>query len=52
MLACLGLAGIVLLLMMLLRLTRRLAAVQWIDVQANTFYVIMTMHGARWELPA
>jgi cytochrome c oxidase subunit I len=45
-LACLALSGIVLLLMMLLGLTMRLAQAQWIDVQANTFYVIMTMHGA------
>jgi len=45
-LAGLALSGIVLLLMMLLGLTMRLAQAQWIDVQANTFYVIMTMHGA------
>ena len=45
-LAYLALSGIVLLLMMLLGLTMRLAQAQWIDVQPDTFYVIMTMHGA------
>jgi cytochrome c oxidase subunit I len=42
----LAVSGIVLLLMMLLGLIMRLAQAQWVDVQANTFYVIMTMHGA------
>jgi len=45
-LACLALSGIVLLLMMLFGLSMRLAPAQWIDVQANTLYVIMTIHGA------
>jgi cytochrome c oxidase subunit I len=45
-LAYLAVSGIVLLLMMLLGLTMRLAQAQWIDVQPGFFYVIMTMHGA------
>ncbi len=44
--AYLAVTGIVLLLMMLLGLTMRLAQAQWIDVPPNTFYVILTMHGA------
>jgi cytochrome c oxidase subunit I len=38
--------GLVLLIMMLLGLTMRLAQAQWIDIQPDFFYVIMTMHGA------
>ena len=38
--------GLVLLIMMLLGLTMRLAQAQWIDVQPDFFYVVMTMHGA------
>ncbi len=44
--AYLATCGIVLLLMMLLGLTMRLAQAQWIDVEPNLFYVVMTMHGA------
>jgi cytochrome c oxidase subunit I len=44
--AYLAVSGIVLLLMMLLGLTMRLAQAQWIDVSPGFFYVIMTMHGA------
>jgi cytochrome c oxidase subunit I len=39
-------SGIVLLLMMLFGLTLRLAQAQWINVDPNWFYVVMTMHGA------
>ena len=39
-------SGLVLLLMMLLGLTMRLAQAQWINIQPDFFYVIMTMHGA------
>ena len=39
-------SGLVLLLMMLLGLTMRLAQAQWISIQPDFFYVIMTMHGA------
>jgi len=45
-LAYLAVSGVVLLLMMLLGLTMRLAQAQWIDVQPDFFYMIMTMHGA------
>ena len=45
-LAYIVVCGLVLLLMMLLGLTMRLAQAQWIDIQPNFFYVIMTMHGA------
>ncbi len=45
-LAYLAVSGIVLLLMMLLGLTMRLAQAQWIDVEPDFFYVVMTMHGA------
>jgi cytochrome c oxidase subunit I len=38
--------GLVLLIMMLLGLTMRLAQAQWLDVSPDFFYVIMTMHGA------
>lgn len=42
----LAVSGVVLLLMMLLGLTMRLAQAQWIDVPPDLFYVVMTMHGA------
>ena len=42
----LAVSGIVLLLMMLLGLTMRLAQAQWIDIDPGHFYVVMTMHGA------
>lgn len=45
-LAYLAVSGVVLLLMMLLGLTMRLAQAQWIDIQPDFFYVVMTMHGA------
>jgi cytochrome c oxidase subunit I len=45
-LAYLAVCGLVLLLMMLLGLTMRLAQAQWITVPPNFFYVVMTMHGA------
>lgn len=45
-LAYLAVFGIVLLLMMLFGLTMRLAQAQWIDVDPDLFYVMMTMHGA------
>ena len=45
-LAYLVVCGLVLLLMMLLGLTMRLAQAQWITVPPNFFYVVMTMHGA------
>ncbi len=45
-LAYLAVSGIVLLVMMLLGLTMRLAQAQWIEVPPNFFYVVMTMHGA------
>jgi cytochrome c oxidase subunit 1 len=45
-LAYLAVSGIVLLLMMLLGLIMRLAQAQWINVQPDFFYVVMTMHGA------
>lgn len=45
-LAYLAVSGVVLLLMMLLGLTMRMAQAQWLDVQPDFFYVIMTMHGA------
>ena len=45
-LAYLAVSGLVLLLMMLLGLTMRLAQAQWIDVSPEFFYVVMTMHGA------
>jgi cytochrome c oxidase subunit I len=45
-LAYLAVSGIVLLLMMLIGLIMRLAQAQWIDVQPDFFYVLMTMHGA------
>ncbi|MFZ0559393.1 MAG: cbb3-type cytochrome c oxidase subunit I [Methylovirgula sp.] len=44
--AYLAVSGIVLLLMMLLGLIMRLAQAQWIDIEPNFFYVIMTMHGS------
>ena len=45
-LAYLAVCGLVLLLMMLLGLTMRLAQAQWIAVEPGFFYVVMTMHGA------
>ena len=45
-LAYLAVSGVVLLLMMLLGLTMRMAQAQWIEIQPDFFYVIMTMHGA------
>ena len=45
-LAYLCVCGLVLLIMMLLGLTMRLAQAQWIDLQPDFFYVVMTMHGA------
>ncbi len=45
-LAYLAVSGVVLLLMMLLGLTMRLAQAQWIDLQPDFFYTVMTMHGA------
>jgi cytochrome c oxidase subunit I len=45
-LAYVAVCGLVLLLMMLLGLTMRLAQAQWIDIDPTLFYVIMTMHGA------
>ena len=42
----LAVSGVVLLLMMLLGLTMRLAQAQAIDIDPAWFYVIMTMHGA------
>jgi cytochrome c oxidase subunit 1 len=45
-LAYIVVSGLVLLLMMLLGLTMRLAQAQWINIQPDFFYVIMTMHGA------
>jgi len=45
-LAYVAAAGIVVLLMMLLGLTMRLAQAQWLNVPPDLFYVIMTMHGA------
>jgi cytochrome c oxidase subunit I len=45
-LAYIVVSGLVLLLMMLLGLTMRLAQAQWITIQPDFFYVIMTMHGA------
>lgn len=45
-LAYLAVTGIVLLLMMVFGLTMRMTQAQWIDVQPDLFYVIMTMHGA------
>src|SRR5581483_11131371 len=44
--AYVAVCAVVLLLMMLLGLTMRLAQAQWINVQPDFFYVIMTMHGA------
>ncbi len=38
--------GLVLLLMMVFGLLMRLTQAQWIDIQPDLFYVIMTMHGA------
>jgi cytochrome c oxidase subunit I len=45
-LAYVAVCGLVLLIMMLLGVIMRLAQAQWIDVEPNWFYVIMTMHGA------
>ena len=45
-LAYLVVSGLVLLLMMLLGLTMRLAQAQWLDLQPDFFYMLMTMHGA------
>ena len=45
-LAYIVVSGLVLLLMMLLGLAMRLAQAQWINIQPDFFYVIMTMHGA------
>ncbi len=45
-LAYLAVCGVVLLLMMLLGLTMRMAQAQWINLDPAFFYVIMTMHGA------
>ncbi len=45
-LAYLAVSGVVLLLMMLLGVAMRLAQAQWIDVQPDFFYMLMTMHGA------
>lgn len=42
----LAVSGVVLLLMMLLGLTMRMAQAQWIDVSPDFFYVVLTMHGA------
>lgn len=42
----LAVSGVVLLLMMLLGLTMRVAQAQWIDVSPDFFYVVLTMHGA------
>ncbi len=44
--AYLAVSGLVLLLMMLLGATMRMAQAQWIDLDPGLFYVIMTMHGA------
>jgi len=38
--------GLVLLIMMLLGLTMRLAQAQWINIQPDFFYMVMTTHGA------
>ena len=45
-LAYIVVSGLVLLLMMLLGLAMRLAQAQWIHIQPDFIYVIMTMHGA------
>jgi hypothetical protein len=45
-LAYVAVCGLVLLIMMALGLTMRLAQAQWINVQPDFFYVVMTMHGA------
>ncbi len=45
-LAYLAVSGTVLLLMMLLGLTMRLAQANWIAVQPDFFYMVMTVHGA------
>jgi cytochrome c oxidase subunit 1 len=39
-------AGLVLLLMMLIGLVMRMAQAQWVTVDSELFYVLMTMHGA------
>ncbi len=44
--AYLAVTGIVLLLMMLFGFTMRLAQAQWINIEPNTFYMILTMHGS------
>ncbi|HEY5226651.1 MAG TPA: cbb3-type cytochrome c oxidase subunit I, partial [Methylovirgula sp.] len=44
--AYLAVTGVVLLLMMLFGFTMRLAQAQWLNIEPNTFYVILTMHGA------
>jgi cytochrome c oxidase subunit 1 len=45
-LAYVAVCGLVLLLMIVLGLTMRLAQAQWLNVDPGFFYVIMTMHGA------
>lgn len=45
-LAYVAVCGLVLLIMMLLGLAMRLAQAQWINVQPDFFYMVMTMHGA------
>ncbi len=45
-LAYVAVSALVLLIMMALGLTMRLAQAQWIDVQPDFFYMVMTMHGA------
>ncbi len=45
-LAYIAVCGLVLLIMMLLGLIMRLAQAQWINVQPDFFYMVMTMHGA------
>jgi cytochrome c oxidase subunit 1 len=45
-LACLVVAGIALLAMMVFGLCMRLAQAQWLDLEPNRFYGLMTLHGA------
>jgi len=45
-LASLAVAGIALLAMMLVGLCMRLAQAQWLDLEPNRFYGLMTLHGA------
>jgi cytochrome c oxidase subunit 1 len=44
--AYVAVAGLILFLMMLLGLVMRMTQVQWLPIELNLFYVLMTMHGA------